>query len=367
MNLLDALARKSAIFIITISILLCYNADFTDLNIFGRNHQPPTTNNKKQQPGRKFTSFLSSIVVELERDPNLYPDGNLIEWKFPAGSDHDGVEIKRRGDSNVKARIILQLDYSPQKFKLSPELAEMLSLQMETKPGIVMAVWQYVKVGLRTSILALWRDTRLKRQFLFVFPRGLLLCNIQHHKLQDTDDKRIVRCDLRMQQVFRVQQLYFAQVPELLAPHLILPDPIILEYIIRVDKEYHLSRHAYDIDIEVDDAIRAKMASVVASTATQKEIMTLDEKIVQCVQSVNNSKIKRDFLLQFATSPVDFINKWVASQARDLEIILGESRVNLEEMRRTDFYRQDWVKEAVFHYMTAKTQQRMQELLSARQ
>lgn len=62
------------------------------------------------------------------------------------------------------------------------------------------------------------------------------------------------------------------------------------------------------------------MASVVASTATQKEIMALDDKIVQYVASVNNSKIKRDFLLQFATSPVDFINKWVASQARDLEV-----------------------------------------------
>jgi len=209
----------------------------------------------------------------------------------------------------------------------------MLSLQMETKPGIVMAVWQYVK----------------------------------HHKLQDAEDKRVVHCDLRMQQVFRVPQLYFSQVPDLLTPHLQAPDPVVLEYLIRVDKEYHLSRHAYDIDIEVDDTIRAKMASVVASTATQKQIMDLDEKIVQHVASVNNSKIKRDFLLQFATSPVDFINKWVASQARDLEIILGESRVNLEEMRRTDFYRQDWVKEAVFHYMTAKTQQRMQELLNARQ
>lgn len=121
---------------------------------------------------------------------------------------------------------------------------------------------------------------------------------------------------------------------------------------------------------------------IVSSTLTQKEIMALDDKIVQCVQSINNSKIKRDFLMQFSKEPVEFINKWIASQARDLEVILGESKVNLEEMRQTDFYKQPWMKEAVFHYLTTKvcinteftqnlftnylalqTQQRMQELL----
>lgn len=36
--------------------------------------------------------------------------------------------------------------------------------------------------------------------------------------------------------------------------------------------------------------------------------------------------------------------------------------MNLEEMRRTDFYRQDWVKEAVFHYMTAKVCNRVNDM-----
>lgn len=122
----------------------------------------------------------------------------------------------------------------------------------------------------------------------------------------------------------------------------------------RVDREFHQSRKAFDIDVELDSLLKQKMMSTVAGTNTQKEILGLDDKIVQCVQSINNSKIKRDFLLQFAGSPVEFINKWIASQARDLEIILGESQVNLEEMRQSDFYKQPWVKEAVFHYLTSK-------------
>lgn len=87
-----------------------------------------------------------------------------------------------------------------------------------------------------------------------------------------------------------------------------------------VDKEQHQSPQAYDIDVEVESPVRQKMMNCLAAGQTQKEIMGLDEKIVQCVQSINNSKIKRDFLLQFSQEPVDFINKWIASQARDLEV-----------------------------------------------
>ncbi|CAJ0765190.1 11277_t:CDS:2, partial [Entrophospora sp. SA101] len=76
--------------------------------------------------------------------------------------------------------------------------------------------------------------------------------------------------------------------------------------------------------------------------------------IVQCIQSINNSKAKRDFLLNFANSPIEFINKWIASQSRDLEIILGDSRVNIEEQRYSEFYKQDWVNEATFHYISAQ-------------
>ena len=121
-----------------------------------------------------------------------------------------------------------------------------------------------------------------------------------------------------------------------------------------MDKQLHLSSKAYDIDVEMDSIARQKMVNIVSSNQIQKEIMAYDDKIVQCVQSINNSKVKRDFLLQFSKEPIEFINKWIASQARDLEVILGESKVNLEEIKQTDFYKQPWMKEAVFHYLTTK-------------
>lgn len=132
------------------------------------------------------------------------------------------------------------------------------------------------------------------------------------------------------------------------------PDPIVLEYTIRVDKQFSTSATVYDMDVELDSVVRQKMMHTVASSQSQKDILALDDKIVQCVQSINNSKIKRDFLTQFSRDPLEFMNKWIISQARDLEVILGETKVNLEDVRQTDFYKQPWVKEAVFHYLTSK-------------
>jgi len=300
------------------------------LRIEGRLLDPPIPT-KKAQPVQKFTSFFRSIVVKLDRDPNLYPEGNVIEWhKQPGGTDNDGVEIKRKGDTTVNARILLEMDYNPPKFKLSPALSELLDMKLETKPQIMIGIWKY----------------------------------IQQNKLQGAEDKRLVHCDQKLQQLFGSAQVQFSHVPAFIDQHLSRPDPVVIDYTIRVDREFHQSRKAFDIDVELDSLLKQKMMTTVAGTSTQKEILALDDKIVQCVQSINNSKIKRDFLLQFAGSPVEFINKWIASQARDLEIILGESQVNLEEMRQSDFYKQPWVKEAVFHYLTSKTQQRMQELLN---
>jgi SWI/SNF-related matrix-associated actin-dependent regulator of chromatin subfamily D len=51
---------------------------------------------------------------------------------------------------NVNAKIILNLDHNPQKFKLSPALADLLDVKIETKPQIVMGIWNYCKVS-RTS------------------------------------------------------------------------------------------------------------------------------------------------------------------------------------------------------------------------
>ncbi|KAF9924075.1 SWI SNF, matrix associated, actin dependent regulator of chromatin, sub d, member 1 [Linnemannia zychae] len=293
---------------------------------------------KNRQTSRKFSSFFRSVMIELDRDSNLYPNGNFVEWHKSANQpDVDGFEIKRHGDENVKVKVILHVDNSPERFKLSPELADVLAIDVETRPGIMMALWQYIKF----------------------------------HQLQDPEDKRNINCDQKLAALFGQPKISFPALPELIGRFLSPPDPIVLEYTVRVDKPYHLSSHCYDLDVEVDDpTFKSKINNLVSATSLNnatntlpKQIHAQDEQIMQYIQSMQNSKTKRDFLLRFANDPVDFLDRWVASQSRDLEVILGESHVNLEDQRRADFYSQQWVNEAVFHYMTAKNQKKLQELL----
>ncbi|KAF9427128.1 SWI SNF, matrix associated, actin dependent regulator of chromatin, sub d, member 1 [Podila epigama] len=313
---------------------------------------------KNKQTSRKFSSFFRSVMIELDRDSNLYPNGNFVEWhKSPNVADVDGFEVKRHGDENVKVKVILHVDNSPERFKLSPELADVLAVDVETRPGIMLALWQYIKF----------------------------------HQLQDPEDKRNIVCDQKLAALFNQPKISFPALPELIGRFLAPPDPIVLEYTVRVDKPYHLSPHCYDLDVELDDpTFKTKISSLLSSTSLTaataggagatlsaaaaagggvnnstlpKEIHNYSEQIMQYIQSMQNSKTKRDFLLRFANDPADFLDRWVASQSRDLEVILGESHVNLEDQRRSEFYNQQWVDEAVFHYMTAKNQKKLQELL----
>jgi SWI/SNF-related matrix-associated actin-dependent regulator of chromatin subfamily D len=48
----------------------------------------------------------------------------------------------------------------------------------------------------------------------------------------------------------------------------------------RVDKDFQSAQYAYDIEVEVDDVIKNKMASILSSTSQQKEINILDEKVL---------------------------------------------------------------------------------------
>lgn len=302
------------------------------LKIEGRLLDPPIPT-KKAQPVQKFTSFFRTICVELSRESRLHSEDDLIEWrKQPNGPEHDGVEISRRGESNVNVRIVLDPDYIPQKYKLSPMLSEILDMKLETKPQIIMGLWNYIKV----------------------------------HGLQDNEDKHIIHCDEQLQKLFGGLHVHFSEIPMLISHHLSRPDPIVIHHAITMDTDPRRSLQAYDLDVELDSIIRQKMIASVASTQAQKEVLALDDKTVQCVQNINNSKRRRDFLLHFAQHPVNFINKWIATQTRDLEAIVGDSNIGIEEMRHAEFYKQAWVKEAVFHYLTTKVQQRMQQLLNTK-
>ncbi|NWX51443.1 SMRD2 regulator, partial [Steatornis caripensis] len=247
--------------------------------------------------------------------------------RLPTTQETDGFQVKRPGDVNVKCTLLLMLDHQPPQYKLDPRLARLLGVHTQTRASIMQALWLYIK----------------------------------HNKLQDSHEKEYINCNRYFRQIFNCVRMRFSEIPMKLAGLLQHPDPIIINHTISVDPNDQKKTACYDIDVEVDDPLKAQMSNFLASTTNQQEIASLDAKIHETIESINQLKTQRDFMLSFSNNPQDFIQEWIKSQRRDLKIITDVIG-NPEEERRAEFYQQPWAQEAVGRHIFAKVQQRRQEL-----
>ncbi|XP_023495781.1 SWI/SNF-related matrix-associated actin-dependent regulator of chromatin subfamily D member 3 isoform X3 [Equus asinus] len=302
---------------------------------------------------RKFSSFFKSLVIELDKD--LYgPDNHLVEWhRTPTTQETDGFQVKRPGDLSVRCTLLLMLDYQPPQFKLDPRLARLLGLHTQSRSAIVQALWQYVK----TNRL---QDSHDKEYI-----------NGDKYFQQPFQDRRIQNCSYALfkhrrvvsllLQIFDCPRLKFSEIPQRLTALLLPPDPIVINHVISVDPSDQKKTACYDIDVEVEEPLKGQMSSFLLSTANQQEISALDSKIHETIESINQLKIQRDFMLSFSRDPKGYIQDLLRSQSRDLKVMTDVAG-NPEEERRAEFYHQPWSQEAVSRYFYCKIQQRRQEL-----
>lgn len=285
--------------------------------------------NRNQPMKRKFSSFFKSLVIELDKD--IYgPDNHLVEWhRTPQTNETDGFQVKRPGDRDVKCTILLLLDYQPMKFKLHPRLGKVLGMATETRPKIIEALWQYIKT----------------------------------HKLQDPTDRDNIVCDTYLEQIFGVKRMRFMEIPQRLQSLLHQPDPLILHHTIQYSEGNEKNTACYDIDVEMEDPLKAQMTSFLHSHANMPDISALDQKIFDIVEQINEWKLRRDFYVRFADNPQEFIHKWLISQSNDLKTmteVYGDS----EAERRAEYYYQPQIMEGTFRYIYHKVQQKRAELES---
>ncbi|KFV57401.1 SWI/SNF-related matrix-associated actin-dependent regulator of chromatin subfamily D member 2, partial [Gavia stellata] len=239
---------------------------------------------------RKFSSFFKSLVIELDKE--LYgPDNHLVEWhRLPTTQETDGFQVKRPGDVNVKCTLLLMLDHQPPQYKLDPRLARLLGVHTQTRASIMQALWLYIK----------------------------------HNKLQDSHEKEYINCNRYFRQIFNCVRMRFSEIPMKLAGLLQHPDPIIINHTISVDPNDQKKTACYDIDVEVDDPLKAQMSNFLASTTNQQESSAINCPINRDLyewlnESINQLKTQRDFMLSFSNNPQDFIQEWIKSQRRDLK------------------------------------------------
>lgn len=284
--------------------------------------QSSSGTNKKQ----KFSTFFKSLIIELDKE--LYgPDNHLVEWhRTQSTSETDGFQVKRNGDRDVKCTILLVLNHEPPQFKLDARLARILGVHMASKPVIVQHIWQYVK----------------------------------EHNLQDPNQNEWINLDKYLENLIRRPRIKFAEIPGIVTALVQPADPIVINYVVPCNTLDARNTSCYDLEVEVADPAREVMQNILLTQKRASELETLENKISETVETINELRQNREFLLDFGNDPQKFIHKWLLSQSKDLKKMFNVVG-NPELERRGEYYSGDWCQEAISRYIFNKTAEKKAE------
>ncbi|MBA0758683.1 hypothetical protein Gotri_021659 [Gossypium trilobum] len=260
-------------------------------------------------------------TVTISLDQRLYPDNHIIIWEHARSpTPNEGFEVKRKGDKEFTVNIRLEMNYVPEKFKLSSALMEVLGIEVDTRPRIIAAIWHYVKA----------------------------------RKLQSPNDPTSFNCDAQLHKVFGEEKVKFTMVPLKISQHLSPPPPIHLEHKVKLSGNSPVGNVCYDVLVDLPFPIQRELSALLSNAEKSKEIETCDEAICAAIRKIHEHRRRRAFFLGFSQSPVEFINALIESQSLDVKLVAGEASRSSEKERRSDFFNQPWVEDAVIRYLNRK-------------
>ncbi|CAN1129904.1 SWI/SNF complex component SNF12 homolog [Linum perenne] len=293
------------------------------LKIVGRileEGKDPVLEGLKQKSYPKFSSYFKKITIIL--DQGVYPEKQVVLWDSSRSTElHDGFEVKRKGDKEFNAVIRLEMNHTPEKFKIPSALSEILGIEVETRARILMAIWHYVK----------------------------------SNKLQNPNDTTSFICDPPLRRLFGEEKMKFAMVAQKISQHLTTPLPIHLEHTIKLSGNSPTGTSCYDVDVDVPFPVRNEISTFLEKTGRQKEIDGYDKTISDSIKKIQEHCRRRAFFLGFSHSPAEFISTLIASQSKDLKLVAGDTDSTTQDEDQKEFYNQPWVEDAVQRYLNRKT------------
>lgn len=262
---------------------------------------------KSKSQQHRLSHFFKSITIDFDKTANAKTDNpSPITWTkpqlplnvvtLPPSADFDSIQFSGNAQENTNTTISLVRDETPERLKVSKELSEVIDVEEDSRSGIILGIWDYVRAM----------------------------------GLQEDHEKRLVRCDARLKKIFGREAVYFPQIPDVIGTHTSPLDPIKLPYTIRVDQEFHNdpTPTIYDIRVAIDDPLRQKMLALTSNpqyTNSIRQIGVLDDQLAVIIQAIMHSKARHSFYTALSKDPATFVRRWLRSQRRDLETILGEA------------------------------------------
>ena len=285
----------------------------------------PPAKRPRLSSSKKLSGYFKLITIDFDRSSALQPDnynrivwdkGNLSSSTDPRATDFECLEFTRKGDENINITINLTRDEANPKMKLATPLSELLGVEFADRKTVLLGLWEYIKFN---------------------------------KLLSEGSDGRHVQCDQRLKEVCaslndfplftnRVQalgcgdHLYFPDLAQKIMAVMFDAPPISLSYTIRVDKEFQSGDKPppatiYDIPVPVNtsskDSISVLFQHDRSQGQTLQKIADTDDHLAFVIQRMNQAKAKHGFFTSMSKDPATFIKRWVSSQKRDLDVIMG--------------------------------------------
>ncbi|KAJ7945714.1 SWI/SNF complex component SNF12-like [Quillaja saponaria] len=277
-------------------------------------NQMPTVSEKNNAEDPSWSLKITGRILEN--------DNHVILWENARSPVlHEGFEVKRKGDREFNSIIRIEMNYKPEKFKLSTQMTEVLGIEIETRPRIIAALWHYVKA----------------------------------RKLQNPNDPSFFICDPPLKRLFGEEKMKFSMVAQKISEHLSQPQHVHLEHKIKLCGSCPSGTACYDVLVDVPFPLEKDISTFLENTERHKEIDACDELICASIKKLHEHSRRRAFFLGFSHSPAEFINALISSQIKDLKLVSGDASRNAELEQNSDFYNQSWVEDAVICYLNRKS------------
>ncbi|KAG7080853.1 SWIB/MDM2 domain-containing protein [Colletotrichum scovillei] len=95
----------------------------------------------------RLSHFFKALNVDFDRTRSRAASDQTVEWKKPASqgaaasADFDEFTFKRSGDENMNITINLHRQEDPERYLLSPELADVVDMTEASRQEVVLAIW----------------------------------------------------------------------------------------------------------------------------------------------------------------------------------------------------------------------------------
>lgn len=271
-------------------------------------------------PSEPFQHYLKSLIVQIGDTITPSAENNTVEWvKGPSTVPlTDGFEIKRRitdshDKDDIPVKIFLRLDERPERYRPSPQLAPLINDKpLISKPAAILAIWQYVK-----SL-----------------------------KLQESDEKKTVRCDETLKQLFDCSSFSFSELAHRLAAHLLPASPLTIDYIISRGRSG--GGRTWEFELEVEDPTKNRPSlSSPSLLAQQREIGMLEHRLHEVDLALRATTIQEQLMRRMAEDPLKCIQRLMEAQCADQQVVAGEPPLTMADLIRSSNFNTEDMERAV--------------------